>query len=118
MIPTFVSEIDSLTSCVASGQDSIDNLREWNTNPVSIELSSLRSEYESKMNALNPLLLQSFLQIAKGFGDVEVLYPPAPNSPNEVGQNFNWFMANEKSHAQRLSLPDVSDRDPLLPISP
>ena len=111
-------EIDSSASCVADGQDWIANLREWNTNPVSIELSSLRSEYESKMNALNPLLLQSFLQIAKGFGDVDVQYPPAPNSPNEVGQHFKWFMANEKPHAQRLSLPDVSDRDPLLPISP
>jgi CRISPR-associated protein (TIGR03986 family) len=111
-------EIDSSASCVADGRDWIANLREWNTNPVSIELSSLRSEYESKMNALNPLLLQSFLQIAKGFGDVDVQYPPSPNSPNEVGQHFKWFMANEKPHAQRLSLPDVSDRDPLLPISP
>ena len=109
-------EIDGSASCVADGQDWIANLREWNTKPVSIELSSLKSEYDSKMNGVNPLLLQSFLQIAKGFGEVDVLYPPVPNSPNEIGQHFKWFLANEKSSGH--SLPDVSDPNPLLPLSP
>ena len=111
-------EIDGQGSCIADGKDWVTKFTEWSAKPNGMDLLGLRAQYESMMNSLNPSLLQSFLQLAKGFGDVDVKYPPSPDNPNEIGQHFKWFAANERRAAGALSLPDVSDVDPLLPNAP
>lgn len=102
-------------SRVADGADWAAKLDEWEPAPNALPLLPLRAEFEAVMNPVNPTLLPSFLQLAKGFGDVKVSYPPNPKGG--TGMHYEWFVANEGRKAPR-SLPDPLDPMPLLPVDP
>jgi hypothetical protein len=112
--------IDADGTRVADGAAWAAQLREWEPKPAGIPLEPLRAEYEAVVHKVNPSLLSSFLQLAKGFGDVRVAYPPNPNNPTAQGLHYEWFTANEgrKKPKEPLALPDPSDPHPLLPDNP
>ncbi|ADB15824.1 protein of unknown function DUF324 [Pirellula staleyi DSM 6068] len=111
-------EIVNTETRISDGSDWIASLKEWDALPPGIDATAIQSmaaEYESQIGEVNPTLMQSFLQIAKGFGCVETGYPPSPDSRTLGGEHFKWFAANERNRAGARSLPDPSDNDPLLP---
>ncbi len=106
-------------TCVADGKDWTASLANWDAKPQGIDLAPLVTEYETVMNRINASLLRSFLQIARGFGAVDVMYPPNPTDRGNVGDHFEWFAANERRREGAFSLPDPDDDNgPLLPINP
>lgn len=56
-------------------------------------------------------IIKAFLNASRG-GNVPVHYPRTTDQPNHDGQNFKWFVANEKSDRnrhERYNLPSLTE---------
>ena len=54
--------------------------------------------------------IQGFVQVLSGpQKDAPIHYPREGAKPNPQGENFKWFVANERRHARKLALPAVTD---------
>lgn len=54
-------------------------------------------------------IIKAYLNASRG-GNVPVHYPRTTERPNPKGENFKWFVANEKT--DRNSLPSLAENDP------
>ena len=66
------------------------------------------AEFVKVMNSANQNLLKSCEKSAAGFDNI--------HCPIHKGEHYEWFTANESG--RKLSLPDLTSSDPLLPSNP
>lgn len=73
-----------------------------------------RTSYGSPASFDNVSFIAAFLKMAKGFeGSLPIHYPRAkrPSDPHPDGQNFEWFVANDRTGQNggpQASLPDLA----------
>jgi hypothetical protein len=64
--------------------------------------------------------IRAFLTSARGVAKLPVHYPRSTPEPRAKGENFRWFVANERieerQYVRRYALPDLSSSNPGLPI--
>lgn len=63
--------------------------------------------------------IRTFLTSARGIANLPVHYPRSTSEPRAKGENFRWFVANERvevGQVRRYALPDLSSPKPGLPI--
>ncbi len=100
---------------IADGSAWAATLTAWDCHPpVSCDLNTMKSEFESAINTANPTLLQSFLRAAEGFPGLPVHYPRLRIQQAGSGEHYKWFVENERT--ERLPLPDLLADDPSLPL--
>lgn len=112
---SIASTDDKLDIVVADGQGWIESLKKWHGTPTAISADDIKrmvGEFESTVASLNANLLKSFLQSARGFGELPIHYPSLPGFD---GEHFRWFGDNEKKG--KHSLPDLTS-DVSLPNDP
>ena len=100
---------------IADGSAWAATLTAWDSPPpVSCDLDTMKSEFESAIKTANPTLLQSFLRAAGGFPGLPVHYPRLRIQQAGSGEHYKWFVENERT--KRLPLPDLLADDPSLPL--
>ena len=109
--------INDKGTCVADGDAWIQSLTSWAEPSATIDLPPLVKEFEVVMTSANSSILDEFQATARGFGPVPIHYPRTSEQQLGSGENFKWFVLNEKSGTQH-SLPDLLAGDPLLPLLP
>jgi CRISPR-associated protein (TIGR03986 family) len=79
--------------------------------PVATFKRAIKKAYgDGKADTFESLaLIAAFLVAARGFDDALPLhYPRWGEHPDPDGNNYEWFVANERQHGQKLSLPDIT----------
>ena len=72
-----------------------------------------RIEIESE-HFNNLSFISGFLQVLSGPGDdAPIHYPRLERKPNPEGENFKWFVDNEKGQGKKAALPAVTDMNGL-----
>jgi CRISPR-associated protein (TIGR03986 family) len=59
--------------------------------------------------------IKAFLRACQGFADKPIHYPRTTKEPRPAGENFKWFVANERSNQYKYTLKDLAN-DEGLPI--
>jgi CRISPR-associated protein (TIGR03986 family) len=88
--------------------------------PVAAFKRAMKKAYgDGKADTFESLaLIAAFLVAARGFDDALPLhYPRCGEHPDPDGNNYEWFVANQRQHGQKLSLPDITT-DGGLPRNP
>jgi hypothetical protein len=118
------AEIVADDTCIADGAAWGETNGRWDARPVAIDLAPLGAEFEGKMRAANPTLLPAFLRASGGVDGLPVYYPRLPTQQPGGGENFEWFVANDREsnrpgeRGQKAALPDLSAVDCSLPSNP
>jgi CRISPR-associated protein (TIGR03986 family) len=99
---------------IASGAEMKEDYRSLATSPPTRPLSqqmldsfktayqdALAAAYGKKFDDLH--FIKAFLNAAKGFGR-PIHYPRTTKEPNAAGENFKWFVENNKKDGPKLSL--------------
>lgn len=80
--------------------------------------SAVGAAYEREFAELT--FIRGFLAAARGDARYPVHYPRSTPEPHTAGENFHWFVGNERQtsdrRARRWALPSILDGDPSLPI--
>jgi CRISPR-associated protein (TIGR03986 family) len=79
--------------------------------PVAAFKRAMKKAYgDGKADTFESLaLIAAFLVAARGFDDALPLhYPRCGEHPDPDGNNYEWFVANQRQHGQKLSLPDIT----------
>ena len=109
------AEILPNATLVADGPALAASLTAWDSPPpAAFELDVAKREFEAAITAANPTLLQAFLKAAAGFPGSPVHYPRLATQRAGDGEQYRWFVANEKG--QQIPLPDLTGSDPSLPL--
>ena len=75
--------------------------------------ASMVAAYESE-HFNNLSFISGFLQVLSGPGDdAPIHYPRLERKPNPEGENFKWFVDNEKGQGKKFALPAVTDMNGL-----
>lgn len=78
--------------------------------PVAVFKAAIEKAYGSgKAGSFDSVAsIEAFLIAARGFADdLPLHYPRRDKRPDPDGNNYEWFVRNQRQNGQKLSLPDI-----------
>ncbi len=100
---------EELETSVSRRLTSLDDLKSVQLFTDPEDRVEIESEHFKKLS-----FISGFLQVLSGPGDdAPIHYPRLERKPNPEGENFKWFVDNEKGQGKKAALPEVTDMNGL-----